>query len=554
MMKLFNKFVALVGLAVVVLSISGSKKILSLATDDSQAATDLQSIDPGVVSLLRSSLASPGADGRAAALDWIARDPRTQDDSLIPAIFSALKDADGSVRNAALRNMGWIYKRHQKDDMGERAFTGIKQAFAQTSATEADRSARLVVVDLLRGSEDSDTYNVQSASTAGNPLLANPEIQSLVASYLKNSESTLRPQLLDVVANSTALQAVPSIVQGVGACLGDDELSVRSNAVDLLVAINKNGDAAERKETHPLLLTALNEGDPNVQLRASKALQMPIPPRKQAAAVESLTGQKISAADVPFDFNYFTAFVQPLFTKKYGTSACVDCHTPQTNSSGRFRILAPGPSGRYTIEQSKVNFVSVLSVIDRKDPGRSKLLLKPLNTRTHEGTILGLPHDGGVFWLNQYDPDFEIVRDWLEGAKLETPPEKQLDFAYFVKYVEPIFATPGPDGIACMNCHSTHAILHLLSPETREGQFSVEQIVNNYQSAHRVVDEAAPTNSFIIRKPQSLREGSPGGLSHAGGVRWPDKTQSWQYKALITWIGMKNLAPEGKQIAAQSAH
>src|SRR5205814_5832168 len=157
--------------------------------------------------------------------------------------------------------------------------------------------------------------------------------------------------------------------------------------------------------------------------------------------------------------------------------------------------------GRYTIEQSRVNFASVLAVIDQRNRDQSKLLLKPLDPNTREGSIRGLTHDGGALWVSENDPDFQLVKDWLDGAKFETPPERQLRFAYFVQHVEPIFSTTGPDGMACVNCHSTHAILHLLSPETREGKFSVRQLVNNYQSAHRVVDESAPADSFIVRKP-----------------------------------------------------
>jgi len=127
-----------------------------------------------------------------------------------------------------------------------------------------------------------------------------------------------------------------------------------------------------------------------------------------------------------------------------------------------------------------------------------------------------------------------------KGAKPDVPPQKQLDFAYLMKHVEPIFSTPGPDGFACINCHSTHAILHLESPETREGSFSIEQMANNYQSAHRVIDESAPGSSFIVRKPTSPREGA-NGLAHAGGIRWPDKKDSWQYRTLIDWMGKRNL-------------
>lgn len=534
------KLFAMLGLLSIGLAGFAARQVDPVQKQQASVATD-----PGVVAQMRTSLGSTDAGVRAAALGWIAREPRAQDDSLVPTIFAALKDRSPEVEHEALRNCGWIFERHAGDAAGREAFTAIVNSFKQT----ADRPARLVVVDLLRGAESSSMYNVATPASATNPLVADGEIQSLVAGFLKDADSTLRPQLLQVVSDWPVLQAAPAIVAGVGSCLTDDDLTVRSNAVDLLVEIAARHDPGTEAETHALLLRALKEGDPNVQLRASKALDLPIPPRKAQAAVMSLTGEKVSTAGVPFDFNYFTAFVQPLFVKKYGNAACVDCHTPEKNTSGKFRILASGADGRYTLEQSKVNFVSVLAVIDRKNPDESRLLLKPLDPNTREGKIRGLTHDGGAFWRSDSDPDFELVKDWLDGAKLETQPEKQLDFAYFVRHVEPVFSTPGTDGIACINCHSTHAILHLLSPETREGRFSIEQLVNNYQSAHRVVDEAAPTNSFIVRKPTSPREGEAGGISHAGGVRWPDKKESWQYKALVSWISMKNLAGGENQVA-----
>ncbi len=494
--------------------------------------------DPEVVAVLRNLLSSPQPDVRASALKWISRDPRAQDESLLPAIFGELQDKDGGVRSQALANMGWIFERRQGRREARDALGAILGALRQTS----DRAMRLVAVDLLRGSAEKGEYeDAERASHAGS-LIADAEVQSLVASLLADPESGLRPELLQVVEASRTLQEVPAVVQAVGAALHDDNLTVRSNAADLLIAVDQKGSGRARDEARRLLLAALGESDPNVQWRVSRALGVPPPPRKTQPAVLSLTGEKVSTADVPFDFNYFTAFVQPLLVTKSGNVACVDCHTPEANATGSFRILAPGANGRYTLEQSRVNFVSVLSVIDRKNPERSKLLLKPLNPRAPEGGLRGLTHDGGVFWDNRYDPDFEILDGWLKGAKVDVLPEKQLDFAYFVQRVEPIFSTPGQDGFACINCHSTHAIFHLESPETRGGTFSVDQLTNNYQSAHRVIDEGAPSNSFIVRKPTSPREGEPGGLSHAGGVRWSEKKDSWQYRTLVTWIGLRNLA------------
>ena len=487
--------------------------------------------------IVRRFLTSQEADVRASALEWIARDSRAEGNEIIPQILAALKDQSAGVRNQALGNMRWIFERHREGAEGEQALAAIEEALSRAS----DRAARLVAVDLLRGSAQGGEYDQAQARPEG-PLIGNPDVQSLVASLLANPEGGLRPELLTVVEASRTLQSVPAIVRGIGEALRDDSLTVRSNAADLLIAIYQKGQPAVREQAHALLLGALQENDPNVQWRVSRALGLPIPPRKVTPPVLSLAGEKVSTADVPFDFNYFTAFVQPLFAKKHGGEACVNCHTPEANASGSFRILAPEANGQYRVEHSRTNFASILSVIDPQRPERSKLLLKPLNPRAPEGGVKGVTHDGGVFWDTRYDPDFEVLESWLKGAKLETPPDKQLDYAYFVEHVEPVFTTLGPDGFACINCHSTHAILHLESPETRDGKFSVEQLENNYQSALRVIDETAPGNSFILRKPTSPREGEAGGLSHAGGVRWPEKKESWQYKTLVTWMGMRNLA------------
>jgi len=490
-----------------------------------------------VVATLQRLLHSPQADVRASALQWIATDKRAQSPQFVSPIFAALKDSDGKVRDKAISNMGWILDRYHGAAEGNAALAAIQNALKQTS----DRAAQLVALDLIGGPGGGGVYSNPDASHGDPYLISNSSVRLMLVSMLANPQSSLRPQLLRLVDGSRALWSDPAMDGAVADALQDDDLSVRNAAIRLLVKIYEQGQPGLRAKTKSALESALETGDPNMQLQASRALGVPVPPPRPQARLVSLTGQKISMADVHFDFNYFTAFVQPLFVKKYGSASCVECHTPESNSSGKFRILAPGPGGRYTIEQSRVNFISVLAVIDRKEPMKSKLLLKPLDPTTREGTLRGLGHDGGVFWHNQYDADFEIVSDWLKGAKLEDAPGKQLNFAYFMKHVEPIFSTPGPDGFACINCHSTHAILHLESPETSKGKFSVEQIVNNYQSALRVVDETAPSDSYIVRKPTSPREGVPGGLSHAGGIRWPDLKQSWQYQALIAWMGIPNL-------------
>ncbi|MGH9397784.1 MAG: hypothetical protein ACRD18_13155 [Terriglobia bacterium] len=502
-----------------------------------------------MVSTLQTLLRSPRADVRASALDWMSRDSRAQSSQFVPQVFAALKDSDGNVRDKALSNLGWVLNRYHGTATGDAATAAVESALRQT----ADRAAQLVALDLIGGSGQGGVYSDVAASHENPFLISNPSIRGMLISMLRSPQSSLRPQLLGLVSGSKSLRSDPAVIGAAAAALQDDDLSVRNDAIRLLVSVYTQGQGRLQAKTKPMLEAALKTDDPNVRLQAARTLGVPVPPPPPPVRLVSLTGAQVSMADVPFNFNYFTAFVQPLFVKKYGSASCMDCHASTSSSYGKFRLLAPGPDGKYTLEQSRINFVSVLAVIDRKDPMKSKLLLKPLDPNTREGSIRGMTHDGGVFWHNQYDPDFEIVADWLKGAKLEDPPEKQLNFAYFKNYIEPIFSTPGPDGFACITCHFSHAILHLESPESAKGKFSIEEVINNYQSALRVVDEGAASDSYIVRKPTSPREGVPGGLSHAGGIRWPTKKQSWQYKALIHWIGMRNFAVSQTETARVGA-
>ncbi len=525
-------------------ALGGPRSSSKPASYDS-TSSPTSAVDPGVVATLETLLHSPQADVKASALDWMARDQQAHSSEFVPQVFAALKDTDGNVRDKALSNMGWILDRYHGTATGNTATAAVESALRQTT----DRAAQLVALDLIGGSGQGGVYSDVAASHEDPFLISNPSVRKMLIVMLASPQSSLRPQLLGLVSGSESLRSDPTVIAAAGAALQDNDLSVRNDAIRLLVKVYTQGQTGLQAKAKPMLEAALKTDDPNVRLQAARALGVPVPAAPPAVRLVSLTGAQVSMSSVPFDFNYFTAFVQPLFVKKYGSNSCVDCHSTARSSYNKFRLLPPGPDGKYTVKQSRINFVSVLAVIDRKDPMRSALLLKPLDPRTQEGSVRGMSHDGGVFWHNQYDPDFEIVADWLKGAKLEDPPEKQLNFAYFKSNVEPIFSTPGPDGFACITCHFSHAILHLESPETASGKFSIEEVINNYQSALRVVDEGAPSNSYIVRKPTSPREGVAGGLSHAGGVRWPEKKQSWQYHALTTWMGMPNLVKSSSKSA-----
>jgi HEAT repeat protein len=127
----------------------------------------------------------------------------------------------------------------------------------------------------------------------------------------------------------------------------------------------------------------------------------------------------------------------------------------------------------------------------------------------------------------------------LGEALRDVQPGSVLDFRYFVTRIEPILATPGPDGKACVFCHASHVIFKL-NPPNAQGVFSDQDSVENYKYAMRVVDINNPNESLLIIKPTrpSDSAGNVGDYlaTHNGGQRWHGNESSDQYRTILEWI------------------
>jgi len=151
--------------------------------------------------------------------------------------------------------------------------------------------------------------------------------------------------------------------------------------------------------------------------------------------------------------------------------------------------------------------------------------------------------------MNQLEKDSNprlrlIAASVLEGKKLsealkDVQPGSVLDFNYFVAKVEPILATPGADGKACVFCHASHVIFKL-QPPNEQGVFSPQDSEENYKYAMRVVDINDPAHSLVLIKPTRPTDsaGNVGDYlaTHNGGQRWPGNESSWQYRTILEWI------------------
>jgi len=127
----------------------------------------------------------------------------------------------------------------------------------------------------------------------------------------------------------------------------------------------------------------------------------------------------------------------------------------------------------------------------------------------------------------------------LRDALRDVEPGSVLDFRFFQSKVEPILAARGPDGLACVFCHSSHVIFKL-QPPNAQGVFSDQDSEENYKYAMRVVNVGSPTDSLILIKPTRPTDsaGDVGNYlaTHNGGQRWQSNQNSREYQTILEWI------------------
>jgi len=146
---------------------------------------------------------------------------------------------------------------------------------------------------------------------------------------------------------------------------------------------------------------------------------------------------------------------------------------------------------------------------------------------------------------NSTNPRLKLIAaNVLKGKELgealrDVQPGSVLDFRYFVTRIEPILATPGRDGKACVFCHASHVIFKL-EPPNAEGVFSDQDSEENYKYAMRVVNIVEPEKSLILVKPTRPFDsaGNVGDYlaTHNGGQRWRGNESSEQYRTILEWI------------------
>lgn len=129
---------------------------------------------------------------------------------------------------------------------------------------------------------------------------------------------------------------------------------------------------------------------------------------KTTVLVWMFAAAAVSAQSPSLDYDYFKTKVQPIFTaKRPGHARCISCHGQGTPL--RLQPLAVG-AATWSEEDSQKNFQAIQRVA--RNGAKSRLILHPLD----ESAGGDFYHSGGKHWSSQTDPEFLVLKAFLEGA------------------------------------------------------------------------------------------------------------------------------------------
>jgi hypothetical protein len=111
----------------------------------------------------------------------------------------------------------------------------------------------------------------------------------------------------------------------------------------------------------------------------------------------------------------------------------------------------------------------------------------------------------------------------------------RLDYAYFVKRVQPVFARKRTGSGRCVDCHAreSNSAAFRLQPLDANGAWTEEQSRKNFENAEKLVTPGAPLKSRLLTHPLAAEAG--GDEFHTGGKFWKSrKDPEWQ--TLARWV------------------
>ncbi len=435
------------------------------------------------------------------------------------ALIDCLKGADSSLKINVLKAGSTL------SAAGDARFAEAALQLALDPDEQVRQTVSYVYENGQRGSLNID------AATKPDPALIHT-VTTILASADEGAQNIVLP-LLAVLPEDSAWTRQPEVVTSLKALLTREPRS--KNYARVLTAAAAFPDLMDNPKIHQQILAAIADPDHDVQRAAIQIALDRLQDPKQAALSSEIFSHLGSAQRSVL----IEEVNDPKVIRRRGGVSGGAISQDALYVAAKKRV---SPT-TMLLEQPMV-FDAVLASLTDSDANVRAAALDLL--RKSEG-IDSNPKFRAALEPMRNDPNSRlklIATNVLSGKKLidalrDVQPGSVLDFNYFVAKVEPILATTGADGKACVMCHASHVIFKL-QPPNAEGQFSPQDSEENYKYAMRVVDINDPEHSLILIKPTRPTD-SAGNVAdylatHNGGQRWPGNQGSWQYETILQWI------------------
>lgn len=438
------------------------------------------------------------------------------------ALLACLQGADDIMKIEVLKAGSTL------SGAGDERFTLAALTLSEDPNLEVRQTVRYVYEDGQRGVLNLDA-----------PAAPDPHLVSKVVEILKNgnpdSQAVVLPLLAALPSDSPWAQQ-PEVLGGLRALL--EEQPRPANYAQVLNAASSFKTLMRETDLQQQVLAGLNDPNPEVQRAAVRV------------SLEHFLADPATAPQVKAAFAHLNPSAVGVLLEEVGDPKFMNRHSGVSGG-------AISQDQAYFLNKNLVAIKRPTDLLD--NPLVLSTVLASLQNPDNNVRAAGLDTLRKVKGVEQR-PEFRAAMEQLQndanprlkliavsvlqGNKLsdalkDVQPGSVLDFNYFVSKIEPILATQGADGKACVFCHASHVIFKLRPPND-QGVYSDQDSEENYKYAMHVVDINDPTKSLILIKPTRPTDsaGNVGDYlaTHNGGQRWHGNEDSWQYRTILEWI------------------
>ena len=443
------------------------------------------------------------------------------------ALLACLKDANDTMKIEVLKAGSTL------SGAGDERFTLAALNLSEDPSLEVRQTVRYVYEDGQRGVLSLD------APTPNTPAAADPHLVSKVVEILKHgnpdSQAVVLP-LLAALPSDSPWTTQPEVIGGVRTLL--EQQPRPANYAQVLNAASSFKSLMREPSLQQQVLAGLNDPNPEVQRAAVRvSLEHFLADPQTLPLVKTAFGQlNTSATNILLE-----EVGDPKFMNRHAGVSGGAISQDQAYFLNKNIVAMKRPAD---LLDNPLVLSTVLASLHNPDNNVRAAGLDTL--RKVKGVELRPEFRAAMEQLqNDRNPRLKLIAaSVLQGKKLsdalkDVQPGSVLDFNYFVAKIEPILATQGADGKACVFCHASHVIFKL-HPPNDAGVFSDQDSEDNYKYAMHVVDINDPTKSLMLIKPTRPTDsaGNVGDYlaTHNGGQRWHGNEDSWQYRTILEWI------------------